>query len=873
MIDRRISTLLLLVAALAFGRPALLGGLLAQDPEPERVLARIEVEAPAHSPFLLRATLPLPGGILPRRDGRIPFGVRSKGAGAPIVPAQVEVVTRGPKGEVEVVELLARVELARGTRAGQRVQFDVLPWLHEDAELPPRAPGLAGLLSRERGGRIVLRARDLFDNVYRFDLLAEEGEPGFGSRRRTKQGAFLVEERVAGTLAPFGRPRPSALPHLMGLHAWLAEAAGEEVLRLDLRVHNGAVSTAPAPGPYEHTLGIVYWKSLELVVPEGYVVLADVRDPLFGTAYVEGDRRVQPLVAPLPGGKLHMMPPQAHFHRRLAIAPAGSEERARRRLEHEGLGFCLPGPGLWSWFEPRSARYFPQRELLPRMDFYQRGGARGLDALRAHERERWHDVASQLESGEARGYPREGRVMGWAHPWFIPREGGHGGEDIDWLEGHRTAAAASRESYRRLELLHRMNACRQPTAMHDGRGEPLGVFDWRDETGRVRVDQRVYGRGVIPAFRLPCHGGPPASAQVMAVVAQDLRPPYDRGTPFAANGALSGENEDLHMWMPHDGSHLVRFTKNAKALVWLGNDSLAKEDLRMSAEAFRLYFHEFDGPGGSAERPMRLSQMEQHVALHPNEGMPVHREHGWGIDAVCAVYSFSDDAWRALHRPWLERVADLLVAGAAPSGLVIRNPLPELGNDAYHGALAFQCEIVLLAERVLVESALRGADAERARAQEALLLRAADYLYFGPPFIRQRASWSSDQNPVFIQGPVWSIPIGLADGYREPPFSDETRWGKDYLPKDVTVGGPEALYGFAVLSFAADATQRSAGKGLANRYLNRCLALGRPMSTFAESYAEITRQASESSLDPTSSCAGYLARLQALGVGRGTSSR
>ena len=40
-----------------------------------RPVAEIEVPAPKESPFLLRATLPIPKGVFPREDGRSPFAV------------------------------------------------------------------------------------------------------------------------------------------------------------------------------------------------------------------------------------------------------------------------------------------------------------------------------------------------------------------------------------------------------------------------------------------------------------------------------------------------------------------------------------------------------------------------------------------------------------------------------------------------------------------------------------------------------------------------------------------------------------------------------------------------------------------------------
>src|SRR5690349_17223213 len=98
---------------------------LAAFGEPVRV-ARLELPNPGHSPFLLHGTLPLPSGVDLGPAGRSTLWVESHDAAHTLVPAQLEIVSRAPDGRPDVVELMARVELAAAEREGGRSSFWVL---------------------------------------------------------------------------------------------------------------------------------------------------------------------------------------------------------------------------------------------------------------------------------------------------------------------------------------------------------------------------------------------------------------------------------------------------------------------------------------------------------------------------------------------------------------------------------------------------------------------------------------------------------------------------------------------------------------------------------------------------------------------------
>lgn len=856
----------LLVAVLCVAGPAgpSRAALQAPSAEERTPLAVFELAAPAARRFVLRATVPLPAGAWPDPAGELPFGVVSHDEARTIVPAQLEVVTRSAAGDVEVAEVLALVERAEDEAPGARIRYALVHAPH--ARRPPPRPSerLAPLL---RAG-IVLRASDVYGNRYEAELLGRRRGPGFGGNTRLASGGAHLRQRVVATQVPVGEPSPRGppLPHLLSVHAYLGLDANSDVLSLDLRIHNGASAGLRRAQPVERPLGLVYFRELELVVPKGFVVVPTVADPFFGPARVEGDARVVPLVRANEDGALHLMPPQGQMQRRLAIAPAGEADAARRRLAREGLAFCVRSLERWSWANPKTARYFPQRDLVGSLDFVSYGGTSGKGALRRRARAELARLRGLLEKGEPGDYPAVSGAMGWAHPWFVHHEAGYGGEDVVVLEGQRAIAGASQAEVVRLGLLARMNACRMPVAMWNARGEPAGFEAWRNEKGGLDFDFRTHGRGVPPCFRLPCRGGPPASEQVREVVRRGLRPAWDRSSAWRADGSLPSDSSDLLAWVPHDGAHLVRWTKNLKALVWLANDPLAKDDLWLEAERFHMYFHEGPTPN-PPDWLVALSEFERLVAAHPGKGAPLNRDHAWGIDAFAAFWSMADDEWRARYRAWAERVADLLVRAATPCGIISRSGSgPLFGGTPYEGSHAFQSELLTIALRSLAESVFRGVDEGRRAALEDVLVRATEYLFFDAPFVRERESWSSPEDPVWTQGPIWGFAVGFRDDWETPPFCDTTRWGPNYLPPDGVRHGVETFYGWALLAYAADATQASAGAGLKNRYLRRGLDYGHPKRSWKELWREMVRNASQPEYDPTPNATGYLARLQLFGA-------
>jgi hypothetical protein len=660
--------------------------------------------------------------------------------------------------------------------------------------------------------------------------------------------------------------------------------------------------------PLEEPLGIVYWRTLQLVLPAGWTAVAQVSDPFLGVPRPEGTKEkrvvVVPLVLPFPDGRLHMMGPQAQFERRFVLMPTAAAKTARvpgagkgaakggagRPLADPsffdpGLSFSANGKDLWSWFDPETARYFPQRDLLASFDLVKANGMTGRRLVRSRLARELADLREAVSAGIPKGYYVVSPNLGWAHPWWVKEPGSQGGEGIATCEGYYAVAAAAREQVDSLSLLHRMNVCRQPQAAYDRFGDPVGYHAWLDADGKIPFDFRLSAGVVMPPFLLPCRRGPAASEQVRAVVEKGLRPPYDLGDPFEPDGTWPDRADCLLAWSPHDDQHYIRYTKQPKALVWLTNDSMAKDDLLLAAELYHLARHESPHVAAHVDAPASpgptLEVWEKLARAHPHQGLPLGREDAWGIDAMCAAYSVADPDWRKRNEAWFGRMAQLMLDGAMPSGIVQRTVDDQLfGHVRYAATQTFESLLLIHAMRCLNESVFRGVDDARRDALEKLAVKGVDYLFFGPPWMKVANSWQPyPANPtLFLQGPRQAIAVAPNDDYKSPPFCAES---PDYLPPEALGLGVEWYHPWAALSYAQEitdsagpatvanpyvtgpiddgkprpetpalavdpkATVSKAGSGLMNRYLRRAIDCGRPHRNWRELVLDFMQQASD----------------------------
>ncbi len=615
-----------------------------QQVPPQALVAMLETRAPSIGEFLLRGTIPVPRGTFPRADGRQPFTVLDHD-GTPLV-TQTEIVSHWPDAAdgADVVEVIARVHRDPRALPGTQVRYPVIL-----AVPPTRGEGVPDTVQDFlRDPRsIEIATYDCFGNKYVCHPL-----DGTGSYKLMRHGSVHTEVRAYQVMTPVRAVPGSTLPHFFGVHAYVSHFAGSEVLGLDLRFHNGHdgndVTTAR-----DDPLDKVYFRKIEISLPPDGIMFQDFEDPFFGQERLENGRRIIPLVAPLPGGKLHVMRWQGQFHRRLMIAtrdPAVQAE-ARAYLNGVGHGFCVrgvdhvDGEELWSWWNRQTARYFPQRQQLPLLDHLDPAG------LAAQVAGDLSYVSGHLEDGSGDGtYPIESGVLGWGHPYGVNYGGMTGGPEIFCYDGLVTAATASTRGYQYYTGLHRMQTDRMPTALYAPDGEPASISEWLVDQG--------------PASYVPFHHF------IVPLLWDSYPDPFGfRDAPrFQIDHVRSNSLQPNYEWAhfafePYDYQHFVRYTRAAKVLAWLGNDSLAKDDLRMQAENFQLSFHTFPNDRYGATQVSGMRAMFQYVGRYPGQGCPFGRGEAWGADCVIAAYATSDLAWRARKRPWFGQLAELLLEG------------------------------------------------------------------------------------------------------------------------------------------------------------------------------------------------------------------
>ncbi|MCB9905284.1 MAG: hypothetical protein H6831_12825 [Planctomycetes bacterium] len=626
--------------------------------EPGDVVAQLELVAPATTPFVLRATLPLQPGQYVGTGPTSPFVIVDSANNQS--PAQVEIVSRFANAAdgADVVELLARVERPAGVAAGTRIRYDVQLVQHPvGSDLVP-LPTVANLLSTP--GAFRLRTKDVFGHVYSANLGA-----AFGTSHEfeLKNGPTVRQVRTYETLtpdAPVGG-NGGTLPHMMGAHAYFTTWAGEEFVSLDLRINNGASGHDHARD-IDDPLGDLYFEELELVIPQGWQVLTAYGNPYLGTQYAEGLDSVLPIVRPIDAGDMHYMPSQSQFHRRMVLCAPGAEARAREYLDERNLAFCRPGENVngepfLSWWNPASARYYSQHLPLPLVDRI------GEATLRSELSAAFTSMKTAVQNGDAGPWPIEMPTHGWAHPMSGHYGGSHGGQEIHLTEGVRTAYAASNEGYRQLQLRHRMVTDRHPTALYDWNGEPTCVEDWVvNGLNGPYLPAWVWLRPVL-FLGDPFGYNSTPDGQRQAVVAQGRKPAYQ---------------DSLAAFQMMDTEHLVRYTRNPKALVWLGNDAIARDDLTLQGELSRMSYSPLKQSDNGMMIVTGMASDRAFVESKPGDGFNINRGEGWMIDAIVSTYAVTTPARRATMRPWFDDLLDTVemgqsactgAIGALPNGL------------------------------------------------------------------------------------------------------------------------------------------------------------------------------------------------------------
>lgn len=624
---------------------------------PGEVVARLQLDAPETTHFVLRGTVPLTAGVYPRGDGATPF--RLRGPDGLVSSTQLEIVSRfaNPEHGADVVEVLARVERPVGATTGQRLVYDLL----FDPQAPtPFAPSQEFDALVAHGVR--LETRDVFGHRYRADLLRDLRD-GTGDLRRLREGHAARQVRTHEILvAENPLPGPTgSLPHHVGVHAYVTSWSEGDVVSLDLRIYNGG-SGRNLADPLDDPNAKLYFDGFFLRIPAGWRALSAFQDPFRGTDVVVGAERIVHLLDPMPGDQLHMMPPQANLSRRLVLYRDGHLAAARAVVEEQTLAFCLDGFAptgrrLSSWWNPATARYLAPRQPMPSLA--------GLNVAELGQRleDTFVYLRDTLALGIANPWPLPilHGVMGWAHPYGHGIGYAHGGDEIEFFPGVDVAYLASQAGYRTFQMVHRMYNARHATTLYDADGEPTRLEHWLRPGGPTGQWNPTWV-WIKPVLWLgdPFGFNAAPNFQVTAVEQAQRQPAYE-------NALLAFQHID--------DQHLVRYTRPAKVLAWLGNDALAKDDLLMQAELVRLTYSNYPNDTQGAGIAIGMYTVAQFVELYPRRGARVHRGTGWEVDAVATAYALAPPPWRTALATWCDSIVDLIErAQDACTGVLGSNP-------------------------------------------------------------------------------------------------------------------------------------------------------------------------------------------------------
>jgi hypothetical protein len=700
-------------------------------------VAMLEAIVPAGESFLLHGTIPIPTGVLTDLSTELPLAVLDFN-GEPLL-TQAEIVSRYADNAdgADVIELLARVPRPEGINTGERAMFGVrvleqgiprpVPSVSSLAALTAGTAALPGTVIALLGdpSGIEISARDVFGHRYSAQLLQDGEAP-----RVLKYGPLLSQVRNYQIMLPEA-PVSGAngtLEHLFGVHAYVTALAEESVLLLDLRVNNGQANTEP--GTLDDVLNHVYFDTLELSVPSGWTLVQDFVDPQLGTPFASGGRTILQLVKPNQDGSLHLMPMKGQMLRRLALCRSGQETRARQLLEQEGLAFVVTGingengDAYWSWNNPLTGRYFPQSFPLPTFEHV------GLNNVRNQLTGAFNNLVGIFSAGTGQGnYPVQSPRLGWAHPYGVGYGGMTGGDEIHIVEGVETAMSRSVEGYRHFQLLHRMHTDRQPNVIYKQNGDPASFLDYIVFNGADTY--------VPLSFYMMYLGG-------TDTIGYNQKPTFEV-TAVANQGKEPSYKNTLLGFDPHDLQHLIRYTRSPKALAWLGNDSLAKDDLRMQAELFRLSYHPYYNSAGKSMDETSMRRDIEEITDNPHGAMTFGRGEGWGTDVTSAAYALGSLEWRSQVYPWFETLATLLsFAQTTCQGYIMAQSGEKFLDGKYRGAQGYEVSIVDNALTGLVERAFRGLNP----AYTALMDDVRSDHYYG--FIDPMA-WSSQYNGPWEQ--------------------------------------------------------------------------------------------------------------------------
>ncbi|MCP5022180.1 MAG: hypothetical protein GY930_10420 [bacterium] len=697
-------------------------------------MAQFTHAAPTQVEYTLHGTLPIPSGTWDGDRQHPTLTVRNYDGS--LAPTQMEVVTRSSTGDPEVVELIARVQRDPATAPGTQIDFEVV--LHAGTPAPIQVESEIQQLIR-LPEQIVMRTADVYGNEYEADLLADL-HTGLG--RVLKSGSQLMQLGSHEMLLPSAGSDPATcLPHMMGLQVYTTVFSGGSAIALDLIVHN-AMTGLDEETETDDLMDDLYFFNLRMEIPQGWVLLSAFENP-HETGLVNlpgGNRAEMQIVNALPNGKLHLLPRQARFTRRFYLARETAEgleqARALKTKAHMAL---LKRPrtqsqrsGQWSWWNPTTSFYYPQKFPLPVLSDFD------LGIIEGQLQSRFDRVVQQTSSGGTGLYPFVTAAMGWCHPWGIPYGGATGGDEINFVDGLKTAVTESITGYRLAEISAKAYMDRQPVGFYGLDGAPLRSRDLLqlDPQSRFYISAHFQlspsGIHDFPRFDLA------PKNHIQTVLSQGLQPDYET---------------DLRGWDHVDIQHLIRYTRNYKTLIWLGNDALAKDEMRLIAELYRLSYPEVRASAWNHVQGTGMLFDQNYVLNNPQQGVGVGRGEAWGMDACCTAYAVSGSDFRTRFRPWFQLFADVIRDGqSACTGNLVSFYISNYFGGQYRVRQSF--------EVAMVEQSLRSIG-------ECVFKNLPGSTYVELRNAQIGSTYSSVNAPVWDEtmgGPLFRVGVGSSQG-------------------------------------------------------------------------------------------------------------
>lgn len=701
-----------------------------------QVVAVLECNVPNMPRFTVHGCVPVPKGYKPKKFGPSPFTVLDQNGVE--LPTQCDAVSYYPDGDIAVVELSASVNKLQ-LPAGQKHQFQVIDKQSKFGLVPV---SLDMLNLAANNNRILLRATDVFGNVYQESISFKLNSNDYRTIRFHKAGPGNITSETGGWMIPRDSS-PTVLPYLGGVQGYLTSRDDfTEVIDLSIVWHNAGAPLA---------LADIYFEKLELILPAGWDAISEWPEPEMGNGSVVGGQRVIPLVKPRGDGKMHILPQRFQRIWRLYLHKVGNETQAQQRANQPGWAVCkdlvVAGKRTWCWSNPETANYFAQRTVLPTLD-HTTGQA--VQFVNQEKNQQYNELQNGSKWMNLNGATGQ---LGYFNPAGVPYGGQTGGDEILQWDGIESVMTGEVNGLLMHRAKHRRYTDRSANAFYGANNLPVfmdnylnndGSAQWSMFNGAFEKKSWPFGNEDDDA---PWEFDEADDFHVNHVVSNNLAAPY----------AGTIKSFDII-----DHQHEVRRTKDLKVLIWIDNDVVAKRHLALQAELGRMAYYE--GKDG------RFEELLQDTLANPNKGNEFGRGQAWVTDAIVSHYATENLFLRGRFKTWLDTTHDILFNSQMPNGAWQRKFDGKIAtnppfNGKYSVSRPNECMFTNHAVKGLLRSVYEGVDATRTQRSTQMIKAVGfgQWLFFW--------KWKQDLSGPDGPGPWNKVAVGDLNPASQPWFN------------------------------------------------------------------------------------------------------